>query len=87
MAQLTRETPIALQTEHHQPTEYFYKLVRDYETRMTAYSREIQKAEAAIGSIGGSPGVTAQGMHMPTITATHVQVPCSILYLLTSFLF
>ena len=62
MAQLTRETPIALQAEHNLPTEYFYKLVKDYENRMAAYSREIKKAEAAIASIGGTPGVTAHGI-------------------------
>jgi len=61
MAQMTRETPLALQADNYLPTEYFFRILADYENRMLIYKREIRKAESAIAALDSNTPVNAKG--------------------------
>ena len=62
MAHMTRETPMALQADNYLPTEYFFRLLNDYESKMAIYRREIKKAESAIAALDSNSGVNGKGI-------------------------
>lgn len=61
MAHMTRETPTALQVDNYMPTEYFFRLLADYESRMVIYRREIKKAESSIAALESHCGLNGKG--------------------------